>query len=328
MKKTATALFSLLLAISALNAQGQTKTYDISGTVVDSLSSEPLPGVYVTAGSKGGQTNGDGHYVIKNVPAGKVTLKTMYYSSYPTATREIELTGDTTVDFILAEQIFNINEVVVTGTRTEKRLAEAPVLTTVIGEREIEKAGSVSMLESLQDNIPGIVISPNAMGNNMRIKGLNSRYILMLVDGERLVSEGAGGNVNLDQIDVNNIERIEMINGAASALYGSNAVGAVINVITKKPVHKFEADANASWANHNTWRTRLSAGTNLKKFSARASGFRNSSDGFGGDGEGAYAAAYEDYGATLNMGYRPTDRSDVNVVAVSSATKPSIRPAA
>ena len=255
MKKTATALFSLLLAISALNAQGQTKTYDISGTVVDSLSSEPLPGVYVTAGSKGGQTNGDGHYVIKNVPAGKVTLKTMYYSSYPTATREIELTGDTTVDFILAEQIFNINEVVVTGTRTEKRLAEAPVLTTVIGEREIEKAGSVSMLESLQDNIPGIVISPNAMGNNMRIKGLNSRYILMLVDGERLVSEGAGGNVNLDQIDVNNIERIEMINGAASALYGSNAVGAVINVITKKPVHKFEADANASWANHNTWRT-------------------------------------------------------------------------
>lgn len=126
MKKTATALFSLLLAISALNAQGQTKTYDISGTVVDSLSSEPLPGVYVTAGSKGGQTNGDGHYVIKNVPAGKVTLKTMYYSSYPTATREIELTGDTTVDFILAEQIFNINEVVVTGTRTEKRLAEAP----------------------------------------------------------------------------------------------------------------------------------------------------------------------------------------------------------
>ena len=314
MKKTATALFSLLLAISALNAQGQTKTYDISGTVVDSLSSEPLPGVYVTAGSKGGQTNGDGHYVIKNVPAGKVTLKTMYYSSYPTATREIELTGDTTVDFILAEQIFNINEVVVTGTRTEKRLAEAPVLTTVIGEREIEKAGSVSMLESLQDNIPGIVISPNAMGNNMCIKGLNSRYILMLVDGERLVSEGAGGNVNLDQIDVNNIERIEMINGAASALYGSNAVGAVINVITKKPVHKFEADANASWANHNTWRTRLSAGTNLKKFSARASGFRNSSDGFGGDGEGAYAAAYEDYGATLNMGYRPTDRSDVNVV--------------
>lgn len=51
-----------------------------------------------------------------------------------------------------------------------------------------------------------------------------------------------------------------------------------------------------------------------QKFSARASGFRNSSDGFGGDGEGAYAAAYEDYGATLNMGYRPTDRSDVNVV--------------
>lgn len=78
MKKTATALFSLLLAISALNAQGQTKTYyNISGTVVDSFFIETEFGVYVTAGSKGGQTNGDGHYVIKNVPAGKVTLKTI-----------------------------------------------------------------------------------------------------------------------------------------------------------------------------------------------------------------------------------------------------------
>src|SRR5699024_6788419 len=100
------------------------------------------PGVYVMAGNKGGQTNGNGRYVIKNVPAGKVSLKTMYYSSYPTVTRELELSRDTTANFVLAEQIFNINEVVVTGTRTEKRLAEAPVLTTVIGERDIEKAGS------------------------------------------------------------------------------------------------------------------------------------------------------------------------------------------
>lgn len=77
----------------------------------------------------------------------------------------------------------------------------------------------------MEDNIPGIISEPNGMGNNLRIRGLNSRYILFLVDGERLVGEGAGGNINLDQIDVANIKRIEMINGAASVLYGSNAVG-------------------------------------------------------------------------------------------------------
>jgi outer membrane receptor for ferrienterochelin and colicins len=207
-----------------------------------------------------------------------------------------------------------LDEVVVTGTRTEKRLSETPVLTTVIREREIREAGSVSTLESLQDNIPGILISPNAMGNNMRIKGLNSRYILFLVDGERLVSEGAGGNVNFDQIDVNTVQRIEMVNGASSALYGSNAVGAVINIITKEPVNKFEASAKQTVESNNTRRTKAEIGSALNQFSTKAGGFRNSSDGFGGDG-GAYAARYEDYGANWKLTYKPSKRSDINFVS-------------
>ena len=139
-----------------------------------------------------------------------------------------------------------------TGTRTEKRLSESPVLTTVVSGREVEKAAALSFLETLEDNIPGIVSEPNAMGNNLRIRGLNSRYILFLVDGERLVSEGAGGNVNLDQIDVNSIKRVEIINGAASALYGSNAVGAVINIITKEPQEHFNTTANITYQSYTT----------------------------------------------------------------------------
>ncbi|GHU65380.1 TonB-dependent receptor [Bacteroidia bacterium] len=211
--------------------------------------------------------------------------------------------------------VHQLDEVVVTGTRTEKRLSETPVLTTVIREREIREAGAVSTLESLQDNIPGIVISPNGMGNNMRIKGLNSRYILFLVDGERLVSEGAGGNVNFDQIDVNNIRRIEMVNGASSALYGSNAVGAVINIITKEPVHKFEAGAGQTVESNNTRRTKVEVGSALNKFSTRAGGFRTSSDGFGGDGSNAYAARYEDYGANWKLTYKPSGASDLNLTS-------------
>jgi outer membrane receptor for ferrienterochelin and colicins len=210
-------------------------------------------------------------------------------------------------------RLLELDEVVVTGTRTLKRLSETPVLTTVIGEREIREAAAVSTLESLQDNIPGIVITPNAMGNNMRIKGLNSRYVLLLCDGERLVSEGAGGNVNLDQIDVGNIRRIEMVNGASSALYGSNAVGAVINIITKEPVHKLEATATQMLESHNTLRSRIDASSHLDKLSTRVGAFRNSSDGFGGDGNGAYAANYEDMGANLRLGYKPSDAADVSV---------------
>jgi outer membrane receptor for ferrienterochelin and colicins len=207
-----------------------------------------------------------------------------------------------------------LDEVVVTGTRTEKRLSQSPVLTTLISDKAIRKAAATSPLESLQDHLPGIVVSPNAMGNNLRIKGLNSRYILFLVDGERMVSEGAGGNVNLDQLDVSTIRRIEVVDGASSALYGSNAVGAVINFITQEPDHNsLEAGAGQSWESHNTWRSRVDLGAALGKIALRAGGFRNASDGFGGDGNGAYAARYEDYGANLKVTFKPTRLSDIHV---------------
>ncbi len=304
--------FFLLWA--SCNLWAQNREFTISGIAKDATTQEPLMGVYITTGKRGAQTNMQGEFKITNVPAGVVKLSSMYFSSYPTVSHDFVLQKDTTVTFLLEEDLLKLDDIVVTGTRTEKRLSNTPVLTTVIKEGEIRKSGAVSTLESLQDNIPGIVISPNAMGNNMRIKGLNSRYILFLVDGERMVSEGAGGNINLDQIDVNNIDRIEMINGAASALYGSNAVGAVINIITKKPTHKVEAGANVIAESNNTWKTKIEAGSNLKKVSARVSAFRNSSDGFGGDGDGAYAARYEDWGSNLNFGYKPTERVDLNIV--------------
>lgn len=128
-----------------------------------------------------------------------------------------------------------------------------------------------------------------------------------------MASEGAGGNVNLSQIDVTNIKRIEVINGAASALYGSNAVGAVINIITKEPIHKFEGGANVQLESHNTLRTQIDAGANLGKFKTRINAFRHSSDGFGGDGDGAYAAKYTDWGGDLKLGYNPIERVNLNI---------------
>ncbi len=299
------------MLFAAANSVAQTPTRTISGVICDQHN-QPLPGVYVTNGEVGDQTNREGRYTLR-LPAGKTRITTMYYSAYANQQREFDLNRDTTINFTLKEDALNMNEVVVTGTRTEKRLSETPVLTTLIKDREISKSGATSTLEALQDNIPGIVISPNAMGNNMRIKGLNSRYILFLVDGERLVSEGAGGNIDLDQIDVNSIDHIEVINGASSALYGSNAVGAVVNIITKKPQHKVEAGAQVIGESNNTWNVKADVGANLGKVTMRASGFRHSSDGFGSDGEGAYAASFTNYGANLKLNYTPVERLDLSL---------------
>lgn len=312
MRKIKSVLCSLMLFFS-FYANAQDQKFNISGTVIDSFTNKPLAGVYITTGKYGAQTDYNGKYTIKNIPRQEISLNTMYYSSYATLNKTIFLKSDTIINFMLTETPLCMEEVVVTGTRTEKRLSEAPVLTTVIKDREIQKAGAVSTMEALQDNIPGIVTSPDAMGNNMRIKGLNSRYILFLVDGERMVSESAGGNINLDQIDVNSIKQVELISGAGSALYGSNAVGGVINIITKEPIHRFEAGANVTGESHNTWKMKVDAGANLKKFKARVNLFRHSSDGFGGDGNGAYAARYEDWGGALKFGYTLTERIGLNI---------------
>lgn len=312
-KTAAKLLFIFLISVcvaARLNAQG----YTVSGRVIDSLTSLPVMGVYVTTdNNRGSQTDRNGEFVIKDISPGEHTIRTMYFSDYTRTGQKIAVDSDISgLTLKIRQQDRRISQVVVTGTRTERRLADSPILTTVISERDIEKAGSTSLVETLQDNIPGIVFEENEMGNNMKIRGLTSRYVLFLVDGERLVSEGAGGNINFDQIDIGNIARIEIINGAASAVYGSNAVGGVINIITKDPAHTVEAGANAAYESNNTWKTRIDAGTVMNRFSVRAGGFRNSSDGFD-KGGAVYAARYEDWGGDIKFGYKPSDRIDLNV---------------
>ncbi|MDR1226243.1 MAG: TonB-dependent receptor [Prevotellaceae bacterium] len=303
---------ALLLTQSAYSQAVRQKIYG-KITTKDNAPAESIT-VLLKGSSYGTTTDEKGEFSFE-APAGKYTM--VVYSIIAHA-QEFPVTIKSDAenyfsDLKIIEKAQDLEDVVVTGTRTEKRLSESPILTTVIRDREMYKAGSVSMLESLQDNIPGIVITPNGMGNNMRIKGLNSRYILLLVDGERLVSEGAGGNINLDQIDVSTIKRIEMVDGASSALYGSNAIGAVINVIAKEPVHKIEIGANQSLENYNTLRTRVAAGTAQKKYLINTGFFRNSSDGFDNEESGASAARYTDYGGSLKLGYKPTVKSAIAI---------------
>ncbi len=282
-------------------------------SVLDKESRKPI--VYANVCYKGLVTSAE-YYEITSLegnaenPVHEKSVIAVSFVGYKTVTDTIQ--PNESKVYLMEQEPFNLDQIVVTGTRTEKRLADVPVQTIVISKADIKKTGSVSTMEALQDYIPGIVTTPNGMGSNMRIRGLNSRYILFLVDGERLVSEGAGGNINLDQIDFNNIERIEVVNEAASALYGSNAVGGVINIITKKTIHQFEAGANASYQSNNTQKFQVDVGSNQKKLAVRANVFRNSSDGFDIE-NGPYAARYTDYGTTLNVGYNFTDRINAKV---------------
>ncbi len=125
----------------------------------------------------------------------------------------------------------DLNPVVVTGTGMHQRLKSSAVPVEVITGGEIKASGINGLQEALTMMVPSLSFSPNAMGSYLRMNGLSNRHVLVLVNGRKLTGD-ISGNVDLGQIDINSIKRIEVLNGAASTLYGSDAVGGVINIIS------------------------------------------------------------------------------------------------
>ena len=127
----------------------------------------------------------------------------------------------------------SLQEVVVTGTGTQHLLRNAPVQTEVITSRMLRQYGGRSIEDILSGLSASFAFAEGDMGSQMQMNGLGNSYILVLVDGKRLHGD-VGGENDLSLIDPHNIERIEIVKGAASALYGSDAIAGVINIITKK----------------------------------------------------------------------------------------------
>ncbi|QFR49987.1 TonB-dependent receptor [Sulfurimonas lithotrophica] len=124
---------------------------------------------------------------------------------------------------------------VTTGTRTAKILSEAPIKTEVVSQEDIEKTHARDISDAIK-NIPGLIIKEThgKQGQSVWMQGFDSDRILVLIDGEPMTSS-LGSTVDLSQLSTSDIASIEIIKGAASALYGSQAMGGVINIKTKKP---------------------------------------------------------------------------------------------
>jgi outer membrane receptor for ferrienterochelin and colicins len=136
--------------------------------------------------------------------------------------------------------IFYAGEITVTGTRTEKRLADSPVATEIITAEEIENSSADTLSEALDDY--GLVYSSNAMGDYIQLQGLGESRVLYLIDGRRVPGRVAG-RLNGETLPLDNVQRIEIVRGPQSSLYGSDGIGGVVNIITKKPKDSFSLSA-------------------------------------------------------------------------------------
>lgn len=125
-----------------------------------------------------------------------------------------------------------LEEVVVTATRTERSLTEVPIPVTVVSQQQIKAMGALRLGDVLREQTG--LTTVNDHGQGIQLQGLNPEYTLILVDGEPLIGRTAG-TLELSRIAVGNIERVEVVKGPASALWGSEALAGVVNIITQKP---------------------------------------------------------------------------------------------
>ncbi len=148
----------------------------------------------------------------------------------------------------------SLQEVVVTGTGTQHLLKDAPVQTEVITAKMLSHYGGKSIEDILAGLTASFAFSEGDMGSQMQLNGLGNDYILILIDGKRIHGD-VGGQNDLSLIDPHNIEKIEIVKGAQSALYGSDAMAGVINIITKKHTETgIYADNSTRYGAHNDLR--------------------------------------------------------------------------
>ena len=131
-----------------------------------------------------------------------------------------------------------LSTAVVTGTRTPRRIAESPVQTRVITAEDIRRADANNVQDVLTHELPGLEFTHALSGHvNLNFGGFAGQSVLLLVNGERLAGETMD-NIDFERLNLSDVERIEIVRGAASALYGSNAAGGVINIITRQQIHR------------------------------------------------------------------------------------------
>ena len=143
-------------------------------------------------------------------------------------------------------QINQLKEVIITGTRTARNIATLPLPTQIITGESIRKSGLSRLNEIIQEQTGLITVPDFGGGEGIQMQGLDASYVMILIDGQPLLGRSAG-TLDLSRITVNNIEKIEIIKGASSCLYGSEALAGVVNIITKKPINTTGLQGNINY---------------------------------------------------------------------------------
>ena len=275
-----------------------TKSTDanVFGHVVDVKTREHIPYViiHVKGTSLATATDRTGHFFLKNMPEGTFVIEAKYMG-YTTQSKSVTIKKDETkeVNFSLSPNDLILDEVVVSANRSETERRLAPNLVNVIGGKLFDITQSTCLAQGLNFQ-PGVRTEDNCQNcgfTQVRINGLDGHYSQILVDS-RPVFSSLNGVYGLEQIPANMIDRVEVVRGGGSALFGASAIGGTINIITKEPIrnsasfgHTFMSVGGAN-SFDNVTTGNVSLVTDDNKAGVYAYGQTRTRQGYDHDGDG------------------------------------------
>lgn len=236
---------------------------NIVGRVTDTHG-EPLAGAHVVARSSQSQATAQGMATITDMdgryklclPEGLRYQIEVSYIGY--VTQKLTLSDgreQVRYNVQLVEDQTTLEQIVVTATMTPKSLKDVPVVTRLITTNDIVKADATTIQDLLTQELPGLEFGyAMSQETSLNMSGFGGNAVLFLVDGERMAGETMD-NTDYNRLNLDNAGRIEIVKGASSALYGSNAVGGVINIITRENTQPWTANVNSRYTSMgNEWR--------------------------------------------------------------------------
>ena len=270
-------LFSAFLTFTGAFAQVE--------IVVKDQQKAPVPGAYVQVkwlNSKTKLAVTDAHGTVRfdtlsPTPAHPTTLEISHLGFL---SRKDTLTSSRPVEFILEDNSILLNQVVITGQYSAATADQAMHRIQVLDRKDIDDRGAVNLRDMLEQQANVRVSQDAILGSGMTIQGLSGNYVKVLIDGVPVIGR-LGGNIDLSQINLNSIERIEIVEGPLAVQYGTDALAGTINLITKKDTtHRWTAGLNSYYESVGQYNLDGQLTVSRKNHRLSLSGGRNYFDGW------------------------------------------------
>jgi len=258
-----------------------------SETVVDgyiyNLNGSPISNVevYIKELSVGSTTDLSGHFkIILPLSSGKANSYSLLISHIGYVSKQIDLLDSRNLKIYLDKNIIDSDEIVVTASGYKSYIKDTPVITHVVTSEEIHNSPYNSVRDIIEFIIPNVQRIHDPHGNDrVKIQGLDNKFVVFMVDGNRISGEFAG-NIDLSMLSISDIERIEIIRSGMSTLYGSDSMGGLINIITKKNNQAFSFNTSYAYDLPIAESSSLSLGVNFFNLNYKLNLDYNSSPGY------------------------------------------------